>query len=85
MTDTKQIVRSFILENFLMGGDRVGLRDQDSLLDQRVLDSTGFIELVTYLEQTFGVRIEDHEMVPENLDSLDNIEAFLSRKRARRA
>ncbi len=84
MTDAKPLVRAFILDNFLMGGDREGLSDHDSLLGRRVLDSTGFIELVTYLERTFGVRIEDHEMVPENLDSLDNIEAFLARKRVSR-
>jgi acyl carrier protein len=83
MTDTKPLVRAFILDNFLMGGDRSGLGDQDSLLEARILDSTGFIELVTYLEQAFGVRIEDDEMIPENLDSLNNIDAFLARKRGR--
>jgi len=83
MTDTKPLVRAFILDNFLMGGDRSGLGDQDSLLEARILDSTGFIELVTYLEQAFGVRIEDDEMIPENLDSLNNIDAFLARKQGR--
>ena len=82
MSDAKLRVRAYILDNFLMGGDRERLRDEDSFLGQRILDSTAFIELVTYLEQTFGVHIEDHEMVPENLDSLNSIEAYLSRKRA---
>ena len=80
MNDTKQRVRSYILENFLMGADRDTLRDEDSLIDRRVLDSTGFIELVTFIEQEFGVRVDDEEMTPENLDSLDNIAAYLQRK-----
>jgi acyl carrier protein len=82
MSDVKSEVRAYILDNFLMGGDRDQLRDEDSFLDQRILDSTGFIELVTYLEEHFKVRIEDEEMIPENLDSLNSIEAYLTRKRA---
>lgn len=82
MTDIKQQVRSYILDNFLMGGDRTGLGDDDSFLEQRVLDSTGFIELVTFLEVCFAIRIEDEEMIPENLDSLNSIAGYVSRKRA---
>jgi acyl carrier protein len=80
MSEIKRQIRAYVLDNFLMGGDRERLRDSDSFLEHRILDSTGFIELVTYLEQTFGVRIEDHELVQENLDSIDNIEAYLLRK-----
>jgi len=82
VSDIKAEVRDYILSNFLMGGDRESLRDDESFLERRILDSTGFIELVTYIEQHFGVRIEDDEIAPENLDSLDNIEAFVLRKRA---
>jgi acyl carrier protein len=80
MNETKQRVRAYILENFLMGADRDALRDEESLIDRRVLDSTGFIELVTFIEQEFRVRVDDEEMIPENLDSLDNIAAYLQRK-----
>lgn len=81
MPTTKQVVRTYIMDNFLMGGDRARLKDDDSFLDQRVLDSTGFIELVTFIEETFAIQIDDHEMVPENLDSLNRIEAYIARKR----
>jgi acyl carrier protein len=80
MKDIKQTVRQFVLDNFLMGGDRNGLQDADSFLDHRVIDSTGFMELVTYLEETFGIQVLDEELIPENLDSLDAIAAYVSRK-----
>ena len=78
----KQVLRNYIMENFLMGGDRDRLKDDDSFLDQRVLDSTGFIELVTFIEGEFAIQIDDHEMIPENLDSLNRIAAYVGRKRA---
>jgi len=80
MKDVKKQVRIYILNNFLMGGDRDGLKDEDSFLEHRILDSTGFIELVTYIEQQFSVRVEDEEIIPENFDSLNNIAAYLQRK-----
>jgi acyl carrier protein len=80
MKDVKQQIRSYILDNFLMGGDRDGLKDGDSFLEQRILDSTGFIELVSYIEQQFGVKVEDEEIVPENFDSVNNIAAYLQNK-----
>ena len=74
-------VREFVLDNFLMGGTAEDLADETSFIDTHILDSTGFLELVAYLEATFDIRIEDDEMVPENLDSLRSIEGFVSRKR----
>ncbi|AKJ31120.1 acyl carrier protein [Caldimonas brevitalea] len=76
----KQQVRAYILDNFLMGTQGAEFADSDSFMEHHVIDSTGFLELVTYLEEAFGIRVEDEEMVPENLDSLDNIEAYVSRK-----
>lgn len=81
MSDIKQQVRGFIASNFIIT-DLEKLADGDSLLEHRILDSTGFIELVSFLEETFKVQIQDEEMIPENLDSLDNIEAYIHRKRA---
>jgi len=81
MSDIKQQVRGFIASNFIIS-DLDKLADGASLLEHRILDSTGFIELVSFLEETFKVQIQDDEMVPENLDSLDNIEAYIHRKRA---
>ena len=80
MQDIKKTVREYILQNFLMGDMGVQLEDDQSFLDHHILDSTGFIELVTFLETTWKFRIQDEEMIPENLDSLDNIERFVRSK-----
>lgn len=80
MQDIKATVRDYILQNFLMGDLGVQLKDDQSFLDHRIIDSTGFIELVTFLETTWKLRIQDEEMIPENLDSLDNIERFIRSK-----
>ncbi len=76
----QQQVRAYIQENFLMGAHDVVFADGDSLLDRHIVDSTGILELILYLEETFGVRVHDAEMVPENLDSLDAIAGFVQRK-----
>ncbi len=80
MQDIKKTVRAYILENFLMGDAGAQLTDDQSFLDHHIIDSTGFIELVTFLETTYNVRIADEEMIPENLDSLDNIARFVANK-----
>jgi acyl carrier protein len=76
----KRQVRQYIADNFLMGSQDRPFADGDSFLDRQLIDSTGFLELVSFLEGECGVRIDDEEMVPENLDSLDGIEAFIERK-----
>lgn len=81
MEDVKAQVRRFIADNFIMGAGGVSLADGDSFLEHHVLDSTGFLELITFLEEAFAIKVGDDEMVPENLDSLDNIARFLARKR----
>jgi acyl carrier protein len=75
-------VRRFIEENFLMGGGEP-IGERDSLMQNHVLDSTGFLELVGFLETAFDIQVEDLEMVPENLDSLHAIETYVNRKRSR--
>jgi len=80
MQDIKNQVRTYLLDNFLMGGNPDEIRDEYSFMERHILDSTGFIELITFLEETFGIKVEDEEMIPENLDSLNNIENFLRRK-----
>ncbi len=80
MQDIKGTVRQYILQNFLMGDMGVQLKDDQSFLDHHIIDSTGFIELVTFLESTWNIQIQDEEMIPENLDSLDCIERFVRSK-----
>ena len=77
--DTIGRVREFVLENFLVGDD-TGLSPDTSFLEKGIIDSTGILELVSFLEESFGIKVADEELVPENLDSLANIEAFLCRK-----
>jgi len=81
MQDVKGVVRRFLLDNFAMGGG-VTIADDTSFMGDHILDSTGFIELITFIEETFGLAVDDEEMVPENFDSLLNIEGYVSRKRA---
>ena len=82
MEDVKAALRQFIEQNFVLGTGGLTLGDGDSFLDHHVLDSTGFLELVAFLEETFGIKVGDAEMIPENLDSIDNVASFVTRKRA---
>jgi acyl carrier protein len=82
MPNIKDQVRTYLLDNFLMGGTAQDIQDDTSFMTRRILDSTGFIELISYLQEQFGIQIKDEEMVPENLDSLKNIEKFVSGKLA---
>jgi acyl carrier protein len=78
-TMIEQQVRIFIIENFLFGQDG-GLKDGDSFLQGAVIDSTGVLQLVAYLEETYGIAVEDEEVTPENMDSISNVSAYLRRK-----
>jgi acyl carrier protein len=82
MADAKTSVREFILDNFIIGSRAATFGDADSFIEHHIIDSTGFLELVTYLEETFGFVVADEEMVPENLDNLNAIAAYVARKLA---
>lgn len=77
----REEVRDFIFKNFLFDDSGDSLDDNDSFLEKGIIDSTGMLELVAFLEEKFGVRIEDDELVPENLDSVANLVSFISRKK----
>ena len=76
----KDKVRGYILENYLFSDDPSALADGDSFLDKGIIDSTGILEVIYFLEDEFNVSVEDDEMIPENLDSVDNIVAFIGKK-----
>lgn len=78
----QQQIRSFILSSFLFTDDESKLKNNDSLLEQGIMDSTGVLELVAFLESQFGIKVADDELLPENLDSVDQIAAFIARKQA---
>jgi acyl carrier protein len=80
--ELKEQIRGFVVENFLFG-DAAPLKDDAmSLLDNGIMDSVGVMELVAFLEGDLGLTIEDTELVPENLDSIDNLCGFVTRKQA---
>jgi acyl carrier protein len=79
--DIRAQVRQFITKNFYVANAEE-LDDEASLLDRGVIDSTGVLEVIGFLESTFGITVEDAEMLPENLDSIGRISAFVERKRA---
>jgi len=66
----------------MMGMDPGQLGDKDSLLDKGIVDSTGVLELVGFLEETFSIKIEDEELIPENLDSVDKITVYVDKKKS---
>ncbi len=72
-------VRTFITTNFYVADpDKLG--NGESLLDSGIIDSTGVLEVIGFIEDTFNVTVEDHEMLPENLDSIERIADFIARK-----
>lgn len=73
-------IKSYILENYLFTDDQSMLGSDDSFLQKNILDSTGMLEVIYFLEDEFGIKVQDDEMIPENLDSVNRIAAFLARK-----
>jgi acyl carrier protein len=74
-------LRSFLAENFLLGEEFRGLPGSASLIEAGIIDSTGVLELVGFLEEAYEIEITDSELVPENLDSIDNVVRFVDAKR----
>ena len=74
-------VRQYILENFLFSTDTSLLGLDESFLERGLIDSTGMLEVILFLEESFGIKVADNEMVPENLDSVNRIAAFIGRKK----
>jgi acyl carrier protein len=73
-------IRAFIVSNFLFGQGGEQLQEAQSFLETGIIDSTGVLELVAFLEERFGISIADRELLPENLDSLRNATRFVERK-----
>jgi acyl carrier protein len=80
--DIQREVKAFIVEAFLFGQDEANLGNDQSLLASSILDSTGILELIGFLEEKYAFKVEDDEVVPDNFESIDQITAFVRRKRA---
>ena len=77
--EIKDQVRSFVTSNFYVA-DPTSLEDDASLLYRGIIDSTGVLEVIFFIEETFGITVEDSEMLPDNLDSIERIAKFIARK-----
>jgi acyl carrier protein len=75
----QKTIRTFIVDNFLFGRQN-GLTDNESLLEQGVIDSIGLLELISFLQKQYGIKVADEDLIPANLDSIDRIAGFVQRK-----
>lgn len=80
MNSIQNDVRNFVAENFLFGEDPASLQNDDSFLETGIIDSTGVLELVAFIEDHYSVEVDDDELVPENLDSIDRLITFIESK-----
>jgi acyl carrier protein len=81
MTTVEQEIRTFLVENFSLGGDINRLAGSRSLTERGIIDSVGIVEVLTFLETQYDISINDDETVPENIDTIDNIVRFVGMKR----
>ena len=79
MNELKNKIRTFVVDNFLFGNNE-NLEDNSSFLDEGIIDSTGVLELVGFIEEKFAITVKDEELIPENLDSINNVTAYLQTK-----
>ena len=75
-----QKIREFVARNFLFSDQGFTYADDDSFLEEGIIDSLGIIELVAYVEKDFGISVGDHELLPVNFDSVAKLTAFITRK-----
>ncbi|MDA7686676.1 acyl carrier protein [Pseudomonadales bacterium] len=80
MENKRSVLRKFILENYLYTEDESALKDDDSFLDSGILDSMGILEVIDLLNEVFSIEVEDDEMIPDNLDSINDLLAFIKKK-----
>lgn len=73
-------IRQYVKDNFLFGNSNADITNDQSFLDTGIIDSTGVLELVTFIEESFDIHFEDDELIPENLDSVNNITQFINTK-----
>jgi acyl carrier protein len=77
-----QDIRQFVITSFMFGKDAAQLANNDSFLHRGIIDSTGILELIGFLEERYAIQVTDDELLPENLDSVDQVAGFVERKLA---
>ena len=80
MNEIKEKIKTFIVNNFLLGVNAGNLNDSDSFLEKGIVDSTGILEVVSFIEESFSIKVEDEELLPDNLDSINHLVNFVQKK-----
>ena len=78
--DVRSTIRKFIKDNFLLSSGVSDIEDKTSFMESGLVDSTGILEIIQFIEETFGITVADEELIPENLDSIENLAKFVGRK-----
>jgi acyl carrier protein len=78
--NTKTLIRNFICKNFLINSSSTVFSDEDSFTEKGIIDSTGVLEIVQFIQTSYGLRLNDNEIIPDNLDSIQKISSFIKRK-----
>lgn len=78
--EVQSTIRAFILNNFVLPDGSTELNDNDSLSKRGIIDSTGVLETVMFIEETFGISVEDDDIIPDNMDSVNKVTAYILRK-----
>lgn len=80
--EIKKAIKKYIIDNFLFGNETEEIKEEDSFMERGIIDSTGILELIEFVEETYGFSVEDEELIPENLDSLNNLSRFILSKKS---
>jgi acyl carrier protein len=78
--EVKKQIRDFIVQNALFGSSERSFNDEDSFLEKEIIDSTGVLELVSFVEEQFGIEVGDEELIPDNFDSINKLGEYVRRK-----
>jgi len=78
--NSEQTIKNFIIDNFIIDDNPDQLENEQSFLESGIIDSTGILELVSFIEEHYSIKIEDEELIPDNLDSVNNVVKFINRK-----
>jgi len=81
--ETRELIKNFIKENFLFDSNGADVSDEDSFLENGIVDSTGVLELVSFVEDEFGIEVKDEELIPDNFDSVSKLANYIERKKAK--
>lgn len=79
--EARDVIRAYVRENMVFGDESVDLSDGVSLFDEGVVDSTGVLELVMFIEQRFEITVATDELVPENFETIARLAQFVDQKR----